>query len=883
MTLFEHPGALLALPVWGAAMWLLPRARLWRPMRVMVFLLFLTAWLNPVVNRKTPGLDLWVLNDLSLSTRDTVQPRLAEMESLLGESRGPRDRLFFVDFAEEAVVRDELSAAVLAGRRDATAIGNALQHTLSRLEDRRHSRLLLLSDGCATDALDLAGERLLDQGVPLDLRLTRPEAVADVRIEEFAAPLRTRPGEPFLIETRLAGPSGTAVAAILSRDGREIGRADTVLRRGGGLLRWTGRMDRPGAAEYEVEIEAAEDAYPGNNRQSQWVEALGAQRVLLITAYPDDPVAPFIRQTGIEVETVTDPGRLESGSLGGVAAVVLHNVYAPDIPREFLEALPFFVREQGGGLLMVGGKRSFGAGGYFQSPVDELLPVSMELKEEDRRLSVAMAIVMDRSGSMSASAGGATKMDLANSGAARAIELLGAMDAVTVFAVDTEAHEIAPLSQVGENRERLLRMVRSIQSAGGGIYVFNGLDAAWRQLRDSPREQRHVILFADAADAEQPQGVGKLLREMTERGATVSVIALGTERDPDAPFLEQIAEDGGGRLFFNADATTLPEVFAQETVTVSRSAFLDQPVGVEAAAGWRELAAAPLDWPGQVDGYNLSYLREGAAESLRSTDEYGAPLLAHWQRGAGRVAAVSFPLGGEFSDTVRSWDRMGDLVRTLARWSVRPELPPGLALRIRRIGETVRLQLHADEEWREKLTLDAPKLVVASNQSDGARELAWRRMKPGLLETDLELRARERVRGAIRIGGEVLPFGPVSGVGGAEWRFDPETPARLRRLSAASGGEDRVDLAGIWDSPKSGRPRGTWTWWLTAAGLLFLAEALWSRLGGGRPEMGFRRRRPVRNTAAPEPGPAPPPPEPDTPGAPERRAAFRQARHRGKL
>lgn len=76
---------------------------------------------------------------------------------------------------------------------------------------------------------------------------------------------------------------------------------------------------------------------------------------------------------------------------------------------------------------MIGGKYSFASGGYFGSPVEPLLPVSMELKQEHRKLAVALAIVMDRSGSMGMSVSGTSlqKMDLANEGAARAIELLG--------------------------------------------------------------------------------------------------------------------------------------------------------------------------------------------------------------------------------------------------------------------------------------------------------------------------------------------------------------------------------------------------------------------------------------------------------------------------
>src|SRR5690606_26261418 len=116
---------------------------------------------------------------------------------------------------------------------------------------------------------------------------------------------------------------------------------------------------------------------------------------------------------------------LGAESLVGTRAVVLNNVPAHRVPQRFLDALDFFVREQGGGLLMVGGQNSFGSGGYFSSSVDPLLPVSMELRQEHRKLATAMAIVLDRSGSMAASVGTMTKMDLANSGTARAIELLG--------------------------------------------------------------------------------------------------------------------------------------------------------------------------------------------------------------------------------------------------------------------------------------------------------------------------------------------------------------------------------------------------------------------------------------------------------------------------
>ena len=347
-----------------------------------------------------------------------------------------------------------------------------------------------------------------------------------------------------------------------------------------------------------------------------------------------------------------------------------------------MKSLDFFVREQGGGLLMAGGEHSFGSGGYFQSPIDALLPVSMELKSEHRKLAVALAIVMDRSGSMSVGVGGGkTKMDLANSGAANAIDLLGPMDQITVFAVDSEPTKTIPLTRIENKKAELSARARKIKSSGGGIFIYAGLKAGWDELKKSPAGTRHVILFSDAQDSEEPGDYENLIQEMTDNGATISVIGLGTDKDVDSALLEDIAKRGNGRMFFSNQPMDIPKIFAQETVIIARSAFIKDPVGVQATGRWAEISPKPIDWLKQVDGYNLSYAREDATVSLVSTDEYLAPLVAHARRGQGRSAAVLFPLGGEFSATARNWPGYGDFLQTMSRFLMGNDTPPGIALK----------------------------------------------------------------------------------------------------------------------------------------------------------------------------------------------------------
>jgi len=601
-------------------------------------------------------------------------------------------------------------------------------------------------------------------------------------------------------------------------------------------VRLTDRLVGGGAVRYEARIKPEPDAHPENNIGGAWVEVAGGPRVILISNYPDDPLATLLGSQGLTVERVTEPGALNASRLTGARAVVINNVPAHLISRDFMAGLDFFVREQGGGLLMAGGENSFGSGGYFASPIDELLPVSMELRKEERKLATAIAIVLDRSGSMAASAGGGvTKMDLADSGAARAIELLGNLDAVSVHAIDTTPHPIVELAEVGPNREKMIDSVRRIVSAGGGIYVDVGLHAGWNELKKAKTGQRHLILFADANDAKEPGDYKETLAEMRADGATVSVIGMGSETDQDADFLKDVADRGGGRIFFNADPNELPALFAQETVSIARSAFIKEVTPAVGTPGWVEIAARSPQWLSAVDGYNLSYLRPGATASLVSTDDNQAPLVAAWPRGAGRVAAVSFPLGGPYSDLTRKWPDYGDFVQTLTRWLAGENVPPGLALRTEVQGEQLTLELLYDDTWATRLAQVAPTAMLAESSggrgADETKALIWEKIEPGRFRTTTSLSPGKHVRGAVKLGGTTLPFGPLAVSNAAEWSFDRERLQELRQLATRSGGQERLDLASIWNAPREIHQRSLRPILLAIWLVLLVADAAVTRFG----------------------------------------------------
>jgi hypothetical protein len=833
MVTLAAPHWLFLLPALLVVGWYWRGLRLAHPLRAAALIVLVLVLADPRMERRERGMDLWAIVDRSESAAALAESGVPEWRRLLERSRPDRaDRLRWVNFAGEAVEQTG-GETTTAGNPNLTRTRLALETVLAGLDPDRHARLLLFTDGYATEPLGDLGWKLQEAGVALDYRLLAPPDQADFQIVAMRLPARKRPGEPFVVDVEIRGTQDGEVPVRVSRDGGE-GKTETVeVRQGTGRLRFAARLMEPGSHRYEARI-TADDARPGNNTFEGWIEVVAGPRALLVTKFPDDPVARVLAAQGLTVETVTEPGTLHAGQLSGTEALILNNVPAHELPVPFLEAVDFFVRRQGGGLLMAGGRHSFAAGGYYESALDPLLPVSMELKAEHRKLAVAMAIVMDRSGSMSATVpGGKTKMDLANEGAARAVELLGDADFITVHAVDSSPHREVPLTVVGPNRGKILGRVRRIGSMGGGIFVYEGLKAGWEDLQKAEVGQRHLILFSDAADSEEPGDYVRLLEEMTAGATTVSVIGLGTPKDTDAALLEDIAKRGGGRIFFTTDATTVPNLFAQETVAVARSLFVRDPVGVAATGRWLEISGDSLEWLPQVDGFNLSYARPEATVSALTTDEYQAPLVATVQRGLGRAAAVTFPLGGEFSDASRNWPAYGDFLQTLTRWLMGEALPPGLGILTDLDGTDLTVDLFHDDTWFQRLAVP-PRIFLATGSRSGeeaVQEVTWERMEPGHYRARAQLEPRVPVRGAVQAGDLAIPFGPIVVGGSPEWTLDASRIEELRAVSRQSGGEDRVNLSEAWRQPVRRKMASIQPWLLVLALGLVLGDALATRLG----------------------------------------------------
>ena len=180
----------------------------------------------------------------------------------------------------------------------------------------------------------------------------------------------------------------------LLRNGKPLVKTERALVEGANLLTFRDLVETPGLASWEVRVEAAGDTVEENNVGRAVARIEGPPRVLLLTDVPNGTLAQTLRAAHIEVD-VQAPFAIEMKHLENVGAVVLENVEAGRLSENGLHVLAQYVKEAGGGLVMTGGKNSFGEGGYRKSPIEDVLPVSLEVREEQRKAAIAISIIMD--------------------------------------------------------------------------------------------------------------------------------------------------------------------------------------------------------------------------------------------------------------------------------------------------------------------------------------------------------------------------------------------------------------------------------------------------------------------------------------------------------
>jgi Ca-activated chloride channel family protein len=773
---------------------------------------------GPEIGRPLDRLTVLIAVDRSRSIDlvPNAEKRVAQELSIAEIGMREDDRIATIVFGAEAATEDpprpksELGAPqrVSVGR-DGTDISAGIRRSLAEVPSDSAARIVLLTDGVATrgDTMAAAAAAVASE-LPVDVVPLEQRVVPDIRVVAFRAPSRADEGEAIDLRLVTSSPAPAEIEVRLSRDGEPIAKAIAKIAAGEDVLRIREKAPGAGLHRYDVAITALDprlDQAPEDNSGSAFVRVRGQAVALVLEG--DAGKGAFIAKSLEDAAFRVTQGSTSSvpadlGGFAGYDVVVLSDIRASDLSPGQLDAIGSYVRDLGGGLILMGGDRGMGPGGYARTAVEEVSPLSFDLKQERRRASLAEVIGIDISGSMAAHAGPNTKLELANEAAARSASLLGAGDMLGVEHVDTVVKWSVPLGPV-VNKAAIDKAIRSVGPGGGGILVDITLEAAYAELSKVKVNLKHMILFADGSDAEDmgPK-VHTMVADALRRGITTTVVALGN--GSDVPELETLSRLGGGRFYLIEDAQRLPAVFAQETILAARSAIVEKSFSVGKGTSSAITAGVALEEAPDLGGYVVTIPKSRASVLLTGPDK--DPILAVWSAGIGRSAAFTSDLKDRWGAAWTRWPGAARLIAQTAR-------------DVARKGEDTRVRLEADASGGE-LHVRASvvgddgraqsfrRLIVHVAGPEGfARELPLEPSGAGAYTATLPLSrpgtfitvARDELSGeAVGTTGAVL-------TAGEELRPTGSDLALLGRIVELTGGKKRDTLAGIFGDRASKR------------------------------------------------------------------------------
>ena len=741
-----------------------------------------------------------------------------------------------ITFAEKPKVarRDDgkaLSSAIKrhAGAGAGTDTQSAMQLAYGLYPDGYVDRMVIISDGNQTEG-DLAVEsyRAKDMNVKVSWRTFEADQTSEVRVIGVNVPDDIKVGQPFEVTAEVWSTETQNATLALQQDEFPNGLepSKTVeLREGKNLIKFKSDAKRAGATTYKLRLSKVDkDTESKNNTAVITAPVRGRPNVLYVEGGTlREPGSANYLSKALEHENIDVSVRGPTGIPANPKELEKYDlVIVSDVPAHLMgagqmAALDTYVKGFGGGLIMAGGEDSFGSGGYESTTVENMMPVRFDSEKVKEQPDIALALVIDRSGSMQG-----PKLEAAKESARVTAEVLSPNDYITVVAFDSEAQVYVRPTRASA-RTRISTDIGRLQS-GGGTNIFPGLKEAFDILQGINAKVKHVILLSDG---EAPtDGLAELVNDM--RASRITVSAVGVQ-GADRNLLSMIADNGDGRLYMVEDIGALPKIFMKETQQAQKSQLVEDLIRVRVAKKVEAIEGTNVENAPPLHGY-VTTKPKPTAETILISD-LGEPVLARWRYGAGTSVAWTSDVKNRWSVDWIRWQGYPKFWAQVVRSTMRRKVYDSYDLYAKVADGRAQVVVDAiDSGDRFVNELDTELQVIDPATNKVSATMPMPQSAAGRYVADFKiqkygsylLKAVHKRNGntvAESMGSVSLPY-PLEYL-----RSSPDVEP-LRHAAQVSGGHDQAKPAEVWnaDGQKVSYTQDLWPYVLLAVVLLFLLD-----------------------------------------------------------
>jgi uncharacterized membrane protein len=760
-----------------------------------------------------------------------------------------------VAFGKEALVErlpsdlGEIDRIASTPVRSATDIGAALRLATALFPDDAQKRIVLLSDGNDTTGGGQAEAALAaTRDIRIETRLIGLGGSEEVVVERVTTPSTSNLGESIEVVAEIRSSVRQPAAVRLFADGEAVATERVTLEEGVTRIVFDVTPAEAGFHTFRVVVEAARDTFSENDRGDSNTIVKGEPRTLVLAGdevVADELVAALETQRQLVDTIVPEALPTDLAALATYDSVVLVDVSRARLSDRQLAALQVYVRDVGKGLVMIGGPDSYGAGGYQKTPLEETLPVDMGVRDRQKQPDVALVVVIDQSGSMDAchcntfggGAGGGTgiggvrKVDIGKEAILRAAAALTERDELGVVAFNEQAHWVIRTQPLG-GVDDLAGQISGIAPLGQ-TNIFAGLEQAVVSLEEATATRRHIILLTDGWSSSGQYDA--ILARMKAAGITLSTVGAGGGSNP---FLQGLAQQGGGRFYDAANPSSIPDIFLKETQQVSGQQIIEEPFFPILTSSSPILRGLDQGLP-RLRGYNGTTAKPAAQTVLVTARD--DPLLAQWQYGLGRSVAWTSDSTGRWARDWVGWSGFSRFFSQLVAWTFPGEETGGIEATFEDRGGRTTLHVESVEADGSPRDFYATSAVVVAPDL-ASSEVTLVQVAPGVYEVPLgeidsgayAVRVTQTRPGASPLGRTVGLVAPTA----AEYRLLGANEPFLTALRTATGGAEVLTALDPWrhDLRTTSSSTDLWPLLLVIALLLWPLDIALRRVSIGRRE-----------------------------------------------
>jgi uncharacterized membrane protein/Mg-chelatase subunit ChlD len=672
--------------------------------------------------------------DKSLSVPGPVQEDLLDKVTAwqMGESRRPGDSVALVTFGANAAIDqpftedniDPLTSYAVVDT-DHTDIAAAIRSAAGAMPEAGMKRIVLITDGNETvgsAATEAASAR--SAGVRIDCFPVRYLYDSEVMVEKVIAPPEVAPGKTVEIKVLVRAHNKSSGTLRLSANGVSIGSQQVELEPGINVYTLERVLDESGVYDFQATIECDNDTMPQNNAGTAFSVVRGPKKVLIVEGTTDDGL--YLERALVDEKVAVErimpsafPNAVEM--LSRYDTVILANVAASDLLEDKIQFLESAVKDYGLGLIMVGGADAFGAGGWRGTPVEEAMPVSMDVK--DRQVIPTGALVIINH-ACECPNGNRWGIQICKA----ALNTLGKYDEFGLLYYGGMGEQWLLKLQAVTDKAGMKRRIEKMVAGDMPSFVTT-LQMAHAALKKSQASVKHVVIISDG-DPPAPQP--SVLQKIAADGITVSTVAI-YPHDPatDVQNMQRIAKICKGRFYYPRKATELPAIFIKEARVVRRGLIVEEPfvpsmvMSTEPLLGFNKGDFPPLK------GYVITTPKP-IAETPMLTKK-SDPLLAHWQYGLGRTVAFTSDAAAKWASDWISWSDYRRFWGQMVEWAERKLETGEFATSVSIQGNSARITVDAigkDGEYVNFLQFDGSIM----DPTGKAEELSLEQTGPGRYE-----------------------------------------------------------------------------------------------------------------------------------------------------